>query len=369
MPPNTALQPGSSGPQVLQLQQYLLSQGLLTQADINTGPGIYGPKTTAAVNALQQKLGVNNSSGPGYWGPQTIAKVTQTPAAAPTQYAGGKAPDDPSNQYNTATGQPNPNYNQNSSGGAFTVPDALQQMAKNNPFIADLIKDPANSSLIQQLATNPTLLAGFLEQAKAVPENIQSGKVLNPNLDITNPDVLKRYMDNAHSLLDPYYKEQMGFQQKDLQTAFDRLSEDYNNTASRSEDVFKQTLGANAEDAAQKGTTYSSGRVDAENRAVTTQQNALDDTLKNATRSAQDTLNAKERQIGSSALAGMGLPSLNAYQATTSGYTPLGSRSINLSGGITGTDTYNQQNTIEQKARSLNLNDVNDFYTANNSYN
>lgn len=41
---------------------------------------------------------------------KTVAPVVAAPVTAPTQYAGGKAPDDPSNKYNTATGQLNPNY-------------------------------------------------------------------------------------------------------------------------------------------------------------------------------------------------------------------------------------------------------------------
>lgn len=73
MYPTVNLQPGQSGPEVAQLQQFLKSQGLLSDADIATGPGIYGPRTTAAVQQWQQQNGVDNSSGPGYWGPRSIA--------------------------------------------------------------------------------------------------------------------------------------------------------------------------------------------------------------------------------------------------------------------------------------------------------
>ena len=67
--PNLA--PGSQGPDVLNLQNYLVSQGYLTQADLATGPGIYGPKTTAAVAAMQQALGIDAQGNPGYFGPIT----------------------------------------------------------------------------------------------------------------------------------------------------------------------------------------------------------------------------------------------------------------------------------------------------------
>lgn len=35
------------------LQSFLVGQGLMTQAEMNTGPGIYGPKTTRAHNAFK----------------------------------------------------------------------------------------------------------------------------------------------------------------------------------------------------------------------------------------------------------------------------------------------------------------------------
>ena len=54
-----------------------MSQGYMTQAQVNTGYGTYGPQTTAAVRALQSKLGADNSTGPGYFGPRTMAALTQ----------------------------------------------------------------------------------------------------------------------------------------------------------------------------------------------------------------------------------------------------------------------------------------------------
>ena len=76
MPPNQNLQPGMTGDAVKQLQQYLVSKKYMTQAEMDTGAGIYGPKTTAAVAKLQQANGVDNSSGVGYWGPKTMASVS-----------------------------------------------------------------------------------------------------------------------------------------------------------------------------------------------------------------------------------------------------------------------------------------------------
>ncbi len=85
-PPQINLQPGSTNAvAVRQLQDWLVANGFMTQAQVNTGYGTYGPQTTQAVKMAQQKLGVDNSSGPGYWGPRTIAAVSSVnPPAAPS---------------------------------------------------------------------------------------------------------------------------------------------------------------------------------------------------------------------------------------------------------------------------------------------
>ncbi len=85
MYPKQNLQPGQTGPAVSQLQQFLKSQGLLTDAQIASGPGIYGPQTTAAVKKWQQMNGVDNTSGPGYWGPKSIAVASGKGATPDTQ--------------------------------------------------------------------------------------------------------------------------------------------------------------------------------------------------------------------------------------------------------------------------------------------
>lgn len=93
--PSTVLQPGSTDTaSVTALQNFLVLNGFMTQAQMNTGPGIYGPATTAAVAALQSKLGVDNTGAVGYFGPKTIAAIngtaapkTATSTAAPKQTA------------------------------------------------------------------------------------------------------------------------------------------------------------------------------------------------------------------------------------------------------------------------------------------
>src|ERR1035437_7685688 len=83
-PPTVALQPGSPNTAaVKQLQDYLVSIGIMTPAQRMSGYGTYGPQTTAAVLKLQQNKGVDSSTGPGFWGPRTIAAITSgTPDVA-----------------------------------------------------------------------------------------------------------------------------------------------------------------------------------------------------------------------------------------------------------------------------------------------
>jgi len=83
--PTVSLQPGARGTEVKKLQDYLVSRGYMTQAQVDTGPGIYGPRTKAAVAALQSDLGVDTAGYPGYWGPRTRAKLAPKPSYTPSE--------------------------------------------------------------------------------------------------------------------------------------------------------------------------------------------------------------------------------------------------------------------------------------------
>ena len=59
MPLTTQLQRGQTGAEVKKLQDYLVSQNLMTQAQVQTGYGTFGPQTERAVAELQKRLGVD----------------------------------------------------------------------------------------------------------------------------------------------------------------------------------------------------------------------------------------------------------------------------------------------------------------------
>ncbi|HEX8703970.1 MAG TPA: glucosaminidase domain-containing protein, partial [Myxococcaceae bacterium] len=83
--PSGDLEKGARGPEVEQLQKALVKTGHLTQAQMNTGPGIFGDKTFAALKAFQSDNGVDAI---GRYGPKTRAAFEKLGA----KIGGGSAP-------------------------------------------------------------------------------------------------------------------------------------------------------------------------------------------------------------------------------------------------------------------------------------
>jgi predicted chitinase/LysM repeat protein len=85
--PGGDLKRGSQGAAVKQLQAALVKAGHMTQKEMNTGPGVFGPRTEDALQEFQKKHGVPAT---GYYGPKTRAafeklgaKVGGTGSAGP----------------------------------------------------------------------------------------------------------------------------------------------------------------------------------------------------------------------------------------------------------------------------------------------
>jgi peptidoglycan hydrolase-like protein with peptidoglycan-binding domain len=81
------LEKGARGPEVEQLQKALVKTGHMKQSDMNTGPGIFGPKTEAALKKFQADNGVDAI---GRYGPKTRAAFEKLGAKI-----GGSAPSEP----------------------------------------------------------------------------------------------------------------------------------------------------------------------------------------------------------------------------------------------------------------------------------
>jgi len=66
------LQRGMTGAAVTSLQQKLVAAKFMSSSDFRSGPGVYGPRTEAAVKRLQQSVGLAVT---GLAGPTTMAAL------------------------------------------------------------------------------------------------------------------------------------------------------------------------------------------------------------------------------------------------------------------------------------------------------
>jgi murein L,D-transpeptidase YcbB/YkuD len=213
MPPTTNLQPGQTGQAVAQLQQFLKSQGLLTDAQIATGPGIYGPQTTAAVKAWQARNGVDNTTGPGYWGPKSIAKAT----------GGGMVEDQ------------------------ATVDARYNEAAGKNPVIANLTK--GGSSLEQIIDGLSTGNLSGITDANGMPFSAEDQHAALVQAD-------------ADTKL--YYEALQQKETADSEAALAAKQADYQDYLLKSGQNFQEDKATADQTAANQGVLFSGGRVQKE---------------------------------------------------------------------------------------------------------
>ena len=98
--PGSDLKRGQTGSAVKQLQSDLVKLGYMSQVDMNTGPGIFGPHTQAAVTAFQRAWGLPQT---GYYGSMTRAALGKA-------LAGQKPPSGSSGGGSTSAGGRYPVY-------------------------------------------------------------------------------------------------------------------------------------------------------------------------------------------------------------------------------------------------------------------
>ncbi len=89
-PPAATLQRGSTGPAVRALQSQLVKIGFLKQADVATGPGVFGPRTEQGIKSFQLSVGLTPT---GVAGPATL-----TALASGTRFVGLERPRPPVTQ-------------------------------------------------------------------------------------------------------------------------------------------------------------------------------------------------------------------------------------------------------------------------------
>ncbi len=77
--PQSDLQRGMQGEEVRQLQSALVQLGHMTQAQMDTGPGVFGPQTEASLKSFQAANGVPST---GFYGPMTREAMTRVAGGA-----------------------------------------------------------------------------------------------------------------------------------------------------------------------------------------------------------------------------------------------------------------------------------------------
>jgi len=248
--PSSNLEPGMSGAQVKSLQQWLINNGYSIPSGAT---GFYGKETTAAVAALQQKLGVDVGQYPGYFGPKTISAVS-----------GGGAGSSGSS---------------GSAGGSGI--DSIDQQI---------------DSIIQTM--------------------IESGKAINPGLTDEDLDAIDpaNFLAEAEKSIDPYYRQKFAEVRDGLVRSLNEIGYDLNLQRQKTEESASEVLRTGGEELAGRGLAFSSTRDRFNTDTETAKQRDLLAADTKALRGAQEFGTAAESLIGTSALKGMSTPSIAGRQ-------------------------------------------------------
>jgi N-acetylmuramoyl-L-alanine amidase len=125
--PPAGLREGDKGPQVKQLQDALVKLKYMTSAQVTTGPGIFGPKTEAAVKKFQADHKLPTT---GFYGDLTHAALKKELA----KLDGPTKPTEPSKpgvfKKPPVTNLPSPNFNERGGKDIDTI--VLHHTASNN---------------------------------------------------------------------------------------------------------------------------------------------------------------------------------------------------------------------------------------------
>lgn len=297
--PTTNLQPGATGPQVVALQKWLVANGLMTQQQMNTGPGIYGPQTTAAVASLQSKLGVDNSTGVGYFGPRTIAGVQQAAAQTPQNGAGGATA--PGSVAGAST----------SASGAGTTPTPAPGSVTSN------INVPSTGNAnLDQIQTALTGLANNL---------VSTGYSIPADLQIT-PAIVSQFLNMAHAAVDPYTQQLISSELSNVNANLAAQGTNFQNTQAETEQQFGTDLANEQDTAGGNGTAFSGQRNVNELNLQNTANRTLGSNAATAAYNIGSAARTSAANVGSANAANILLPSLSTG-------------SVSLAGGQRGTTT------------------------------
>lgn len=337
---------GSQGEQVKALQQYLAgigyknADGTPLKAD-----GIYGPMTKTAVMQFQSKNGLTPD---GIFGPKSLAKTQQltstnmqADSAAPGSINSGiKPPDHPSNQFNTQTGEPNPNYNPNANGNSFNTGDTAQDA---------LLKE----------------LQSFIKAQQ------DAGLKLNAALNFDQA-TLDKFLETAKRQIHPFYQTQIDNIKADVLRTAPQILKNYGNDVEKEKANFENTLGTSRENYAGSGLAFSGQRAKGELGMETQQNRNLQELLQGYGNKLYELGRGAEEKIGAGNMQGYNLGALANYSANLSGnggFKLNGSSNPYTSGGYQIGSLQNDEAAAQEARRQALIKSASESVVAGRSYN
>jgi peptidoglycan hydrolase-like protein with peptidoglycan-binding domain len=231
---NSTLSRGSTGEQVKALQQYLIGLGYSNvKAD-----GVFGPVTEAAVKQFQFDNGLK---GDGIFGPISKQKAlafgtTGDQSGVP---GSGKAPDDPTNMFNTSTGELNPKF----------VPKTQKEL--DAYYNASVLSNPVFAGNAPEALEYAAMTGDFNSlvdhQGKPFSDKIQN-----------------EAMSAAEKALAPGFEAEKKFDTADIESDLARKTAGYEDFLAGEKIGFDADKTALDQDAADKGVLFSGGRIERE---------------------------------------------------------------------------------------------------------
>ena len=169
--PGGDLEKGARGPAVEKLQKALVKGGYMTQAEMNTGPGVFGPRTEAALKKFQA---ANNVKNTGYYGPLTRAAFSKLGASV----ASGGATNGTGGTPGTGKAGPAKGNNDLSGFSSNKYDNLINEMSRKYNVPARLIK----AVIQQESAFNPNARsgAGAVGLMQLMPGTARELGVTNP---------------------------------------------------------------------------------------------------------------------------------------------------------------------------------------------